>query len=86
MISECSKSIVIPTAVELLLTSCTNLTSLPVVVIKIIDASKDPDISLTDVADIVRVDPALSVKLLKVANSSLYTKRRKMTSLREALT
>ncbi|RDH83094.1 MAG: hypothetical protein DIZ80_12620 [endosymbiont of Galathealinum brachiosum] len=86
MVSECRKSTVIPPAVESLLASCTNLPSLPSVVVKIIDASKDPDISLTDVADIIRVDPALSVKLLKVANSSLYARRRKITSLREALT
>lgn len=86
MISECSKNAVIPPAVESLLAACVNLPSLPAVVVKIIDASKDPDISLADVAEIVRIDPALSVKLLKVANSSLYARRRKMTSLREALT
>ncbi len=65
--SECSKNATIPPEVEEYLAPCTNLPSLPSVVIKIIDASKDPDIGLADVADIIQVDPVLSAKILKVA-------------------
>jgi len=83
--SECSKNATIPPKVQSFLASCTNLPSLPSVVIKIIDASKDPDIGLAEVAEIIQVDPVLSAKLLKVSNSSLYARRREITSLRDAM-
>ena len=69
-----------------LLTSCTNLPSLPGVALKIIDASKDPDISLHEISAIISSDPAICAKLLKIANSPLYSQRRKSENLREALT
>ena len=71
---------------EKTLNSCTNLPSLPSVALKIIAASKDPDISLHEVSAIISSDPAISVKLLKVANSPLYSQRRSLNNLREALT
>jgi len=71
---------------EQVLNSCTNLPSLPSVALKIIDASKDPDISLHEVAAIISSDPAISAKLLKIANSPLYSQRRSLNNLREALT
>lgn len=83
--NKCSKNVAIPPEIERFLSSCARLPSLPSVVIKIIDASKDPDISLADVADILRVDPALSAKLLRIANSPLYAKRREISNLRDAL-
>lgn len=83
--NECCKTTTIPPKVEKILASCSNLPSLPSVVIKIIDASKDPEIGIADVADILSVDPALSAKLLRIANSSMYSRRRKITNLREAL-
>ncbi len=63
-----------------------NLPSLPAMAIKIIQAGKDPDISLRDVAKIIASDPAISTKLLKIANSPLYSQRRAIHNLREALT
>jgi diguanylate cyclase (GGDEF)-like protein len=83
--SGCGKTTAIPAQVKRILASCKNLPSLPSVVINIIKASKDPDISLADVADILHVDAALSAKLLKIANSSMYARRREITNLRDAL-
>lgn len=71
---------------EQTLESCTNLPSLPAVALKIIDASKDPDITLHQVSAIISSDPAISAKLLKIANSPLYSQRRSLNNLREALT
>jgi len=65
---------------------CANLPSLPAVALNIIEASKDPDISLHEVSEIISSDPAISVKLLKVANSPLYSQRRSLNNLRETLT
>ena len=71
---------------EQALNTCINLPSLPEVALKIIDASKDPDITLHEVSSIISSDPAISAKLLKVANSPLYSQRRSLNNLREALT
>lgn len=83
--NECSKNTAVPPEVKKLLASCTNLPSLPSVVINIIEASKDPDIGLADIAEIVHVDPALSAKLMGISNSPLYARRRKISNLRDAL-
>jgi len=68
------------------LKSCSGLPSLPSVAIRIIEASKDPDIGLSDVSEIISSDPAIVVKLLRIANSPMYSQRRVVTNLREALT
>jgi diguanylate cyclase (GGDEF)-like protein len=65
---------------------CSTLPSLPAIALQVIDASKDPDIGLAEVSEIIRTDPALSLKLLKIANSPLYSLRRTIHNLREALT
>ena len=66
-------SLLISPELEKRLLACTNLPSLPAVALKIIEASKDPDISLHEVSKIISSDPAISAKLLKVANSPLYS-------------
>lgn len=63
-----------------------NLPSLPAIAVQIIEASKNPDISLRDVASIISSDPAIAAKLLRLANSPLYSQRRTIHNLREALT
>lgn len=67
------------------LNSCINLPSLPAVALRVIEASKDPDISLHEVSEIISSDPAISAKILKIANSPLYSQRRSLSNLREAL-
>lgn len=76
----------LPPELEKTLVSCSNLPSLPAIALRIIEASKDPDITLHDVSAIISSDPAISVKLLKIANSPLYSQRRSLNNLREALT
>jgi diguanylate cyclase (GGDEF)-like protein len=51
----------------------------------IIELGKDPNAGVPDLAGVVAVDPALSAKLLKVANSPLYGVRRITKNLRQAL-
>lgn len=68
------------------LVASSNLPSLPSVAVKIINASKDPDIGLSEVATIISSDPAISSKILRIANSPLYSQRRAVNNLREALT
>ena len=68
-----------------LLRGCTNLPSPPAVASRIIELSGSPSSSLGDVADAVSVDPALSAKLLRMANSPLYARQRKVENLRQAI-
>ena len=76
----------LPAALEKALKACKALPSLPSVALKIIDASKNPDVTLGEVSSIISSDPALSAKLLKIANSPIYSRRRSVNNLREALT
>ncbi len=69
----------------LMLKTCTNLPSPPAIATKIIELSSCDTSGLSDVADVVSIDPALSAKLLRMANSPLYTKQRKVENLRQAI-
>lgn len=69
-----------------ILKTCTNLPSPPAIASQIIELSSCDSAGLSDVADIVSVDPALSAKLLRMANSPLYTQHRKIENLRQAIT
>lgn len=64
---------------------CTTLPSLPAIALKIIDAGKEPDITNEDILAIISLDPSLSAKLLKVANSSLYSQPREINNLNQAI-
>lgn len=81
-----STDIEIPESLKSSILQCPSLPSLPGIAVKVIEASKDPDIGLAEVSEIIRSDPALSAKILKTANSSLYSMRRTIHNLREALT
>jgi diguanylate cyclase (GGDEF)-like protein len=69
-----------------LLRGCTNLPSPPAVATRIIELSSCHTSTLGDVADAVGIDPALSAKLLRMANSPLYARQRKIENLRQAIT
>ena len=62
-----------------------NFPSPPAIAQQIIALAGEPDIDLTRVAAAVSKDPGLTAKLLRVANSPLYSKRRKSENLRQAL-
>lgn len=64
---------------------CTSLPSPPGVAAQIIELSNDPTSDLGKLADTVSVDPALSAKILRIANSPLYAWSGKVENLRQAL-
>lgn len=55
-----------------LLEGDTKLATLPVVFGQLKEAIDDPDCSFDDIGDIISVDPALTVRLLKIVNSAFY--------------
>lgn len=62
-----------------------NLPSLPTVAIQVLQMTQSDDISLADIARVIQQDPALTVKVLKVVNSSLFGMSRKISSVQQAM-
>jgi len=62
-----------------------NFPSPPGVASHIIELAQDPEIEMSKVAKAVSLDPALTTKILRIANSPLYAQRRKSENLRQAL-
>lgn len=54
------------------LSSIGELATLPEVTVKIIEIVEDPRSTARDLHDVIKYDPALSVKVLKVVNSAFY--------------
>ena len=60
---------------------------MPDVATKILSIAEDKlDISFKDLEDIIRVDPGLTAKVLKIANSAMYARQREIKSLQTAIT
>jgi len=68
-----------------LLEKCTSLPSPPAVAMRILDLSNDPDVDVGKIADVLSMDPALTAKILRIANSPIYAIRRKTENLRQAI-
>ena len=62
-----------------------NFPSPPAVAQQIIELASDPEIDVVKVAKAMSRDPALAAKIMRVANSPLYSKQRKSENLRQAL-
>lgn len=71
--------------IHLKLKHCKDLPSPPGIASRILDLSEDEQASFADVADIISIDPALTAKVLRIANSPLYAKQRKIENLRQAI-
>jgi putative nucleotidyltransferase with HDIG domain len=60
---------------------------IPEVAVKILSIAEDKlDISFKDLEEIIKVDPGLTAKILKIANSALYARQREIKSLQMAIT
>lgn len=59
---------------------------IPDVAMKIVGmAEESMDLSFGQLEDLIKLDPILSAKILKVANSALYARQREITSLKMAI-
>lgn len=67
------------------LKQCKDLPTPPVVATKIIELSGKPNSDIDTLAKIVAMDPALSAKILGIANSSLYMRRIEADSIQQAV-
>lgn len=67
------------------LQQCTDLPTPPAVASKIIELSTQQNSDLDTLASIVVMDPALSAKILSIANSSMYMRRIEANSIEQAV-
>lgn len=67
------------------LKTAVNFPSPPAVAQQIIALASDPDVDIVKLTATISKDPGLAAKILRVANSPIYSKRRKSDNLRQAL-
>ena len=61
------------------------LEPVPPIATQIMTLARDPDSSLSEVADLILNDPAITANLLKVCNSAYFGLNRKVDSVRDAI-
>lgn len=54
-------------------------------VLEILRRADDPDVSMSEIADLVDVDVSIAVQVLRMANSALYSPSREITTVSRAL-
>ena len=62
------------------------LPTLPEIALKVREAADDPDVNLLAMAEVIAQDPALSARMVKVANSAFMGRSVKVETLNQAVT
>ncbi len=65
--------------------NCPSLPSLPAVAAQVLELTSDPDVKMSELADQITMDQALSAKVLRTVNSSFYGLRKRCSSIEKAL-
>ena len=61
------------------------LAPIPAIASQIMIKSEDPDSSLSEIADLIANDPALTANLMRICNSAYFSLPRKVESLKDAV-
>ena len=64
---------------------CTSLPSPPTIAAQIINLVNDPEVDIKKITALLHCDPALSSKILRIANSPIYPYPKKVENLHQAL-
>ncbi|MCH9654652.1 MAG: GGDEF domain-containing protein [Gimesia sp.] len=65
--------------------SSDQLPTLPAVAVKLLDLSKNPDTDISEVIETIKTDPAITAKILKASNSSLFGLRSNCKGIERAV-
>ncbi|MCA9279653.1 MAG: GGDEF domain-containing protein [Phycisphaeraceae bacterium] len=65
--------------------ACPSLPSLPAVAARVLEMTQNPDVSLTELAQLIQNDQGLTAKILRTVNSSFYGLTTKCGSIQKAL-
>jgi len=79
------KPIVVRSEVEELLQNCGELKGLSPTVAEVIKLSKDPKTTTERIAKVIKHDQAIALKILKLANSSAYTRGAPVNTVHDAV-
>ncbi len=71
---------------ESLLSRISEVPTLPTSVLRVMQMIEDPFCSSSDLAKVIQADPAMAAKVLKLANSSYYGFRQKISNIPQAVT
>ncbi len=69
-----------------LVQSCSNLFTLPEIYLRVRDVVDNPESTMDDLANALKLDPAISARLLKIVNSPLYGFPKQIDSIARAVT
>ncbi|MBR9802259.1 HDOD domain-containing protein [bacterium] len=61
------------------------LPTLPTVAVKLLDCSRDPEVEMSTIIDVIKTDPAICAKILQSTNSSFFGFSSKVTSIDRAV-
>ncbi|MEL7447935.1 MAG: HDOD domain-containing protein [Pseudomonadota bacterium] len=75
----------VPTELQEKLDRLSDLPSPPKVAMALVELARDPDVTVGAIADVIEFDPALSAKVLRVANSAHYVRSKACETVRRAL-
>jgi diguanylate cyclase (GGDEF)-like protein len=75
----------LPITLEKQLKLCRTLPSIPAVVLEVLNLCQDESVTVPQVSKVLERDPALSAKVLKVANSPWYGVRSQVASVERAI-
>ena len=67
------------------LTNCPDLPSPPGVALQIVNMDTDAENDISEIARLICLDPALAAKVLRIANSPIYSRMRRIENLRQAI-
>src|SRR5262245_46563307 len=73
------------TPVEKLLQDEVKLPSPPAIAVSILDVVRSDKFSFVDLANVIQTDPALTSRVLRVANSSFYSLSRNVATMETAV-
>lgn len=68
-----------------LILSIKDLPTLPTVAMQVMSLTQDPESSMSDIVAVIQNDPAITTKILRIANSAFYGMRQKIDSINRAL-
>lgn len=71
--------------IEKVINSTASLPSLPAVASEIVQLSRDPNMSMSRIANMLAMDPAMASKVLRLVNSAMYVKPRQVENLHQAI-
>ena len=74
-----------PSTLDRIVDRCGRLYSLPVVAMRVLELTTSPTVNVKALKDCIENDPALTSKVLRVVNSSLFGLSREVTNLNQAL-